>query len=117
LHLVNGLGSTACFNEQGVIPGCPNGLGNLIVGYNEPRVLDEDIRTGSHNVVIGQEHNFSHFGGIVVGLRNAIRGNFAAVSGGNENTASGFSAVVSGGRNRTAEGDFDWVAGDLFADD
>jgi hypothetical protein len=35
LHIVNGLGSTDCTDEQGEeIPDCPNGLGNLIVGYN-----------------------------------------------------------------------------------
>jgi hypothetical protein len=48
LRIVNSLGSTDT----------RNGLGNLIVGYNEPRQFDlPDIRTGSHNVVVGQEHN------------------------------------------------------------
>jgi hypothetical protein len=48
LRIVNGLGSTDT----------TNGVGNLIVGYNEPRQFDlPDIRTGSHNVVVGQEHN------------------------------------------------------------
>jgi hypothetical protein len=53
LHLVNGLSSTDCTNEQfEEIPDCPNGLGNLIVGYNESRGQDgPDIRTGSHNIV------------------------------------------------------------------
>ena len=38
LRLVNGLGSTACTDDQGEpILDCPNGLGNLIVGYNEQR--------------------------------------------------------------------------------
>jgi hypothetical protein len=66
LHIVNGLGSTTCTDEQGnEIPDCPNGLGNLIVGYNEPRPEGEgeNIRTGSHNVVGRQQHNFSRFGG------------------------------------------------------
>src|SRR5687768_2103418 len=53
LHIVNGLGSTDCTDEQGEpIPDCPNGLGNLIVGYNESRGdFGPDVRTGSHNVV------------------------------------------------------------------
>jgi hypothetical protein len=111
LHLVNGLGSTDCTDEQfEPIPDCPNGLGNLIVGYNEPREIelppeegtdnsgeDPNVRTGSHNVVVGQQHNFSRFGGIVVGVFNTISGDFAAVSGGSNNTASGVSASVSGG--------------------
>jgi hypothetical protein len=74
LHLVNGLGSTDCTDDAGdPIPDCLNGAGNLIVGYNETRIDDpgcpseiivcEDLRTGSHNVVVGQELNFSRFGG------------------------------------------------------
>ncbi len=91
LYLRNGLGSTDCINEQSQeIPDCPNGLGNLIVGYNEPRepAFGEDIRTGSHNVVVGQQHNFSRFGGVVVGLRNGISGDYAAVGGGEGNMRS-----------------------------
>jgi trimeric autotransporter adhesin len=119
LHLVNGLDSTDCTDEQGQeIPDCPNGLGNLIVGYNELRQPDpeigepgENIRTGSHNVVVGQEHNFSRFGGIVVGRFNTISGDFAAVSGGISNTASGNFSPVSGGSGNTASGRFSSVSG------
>jgi hypothetical protein len=108
LHLVNGLGSTDCDSEQGQpIPDCPNGLGNLIVGYNESREpfgAGEDIRTGSHNVVVGLGQNFSRFGGLVVGRFNEISGDFAEVSGGAGNTASGGTAAVSGGQFNTASG-------------
>ena len=116
LHLRNGLSSTDCFDEQGEIPDCPNGLGNLIVGYNESRkdmpfCMDfpfepscTDIRTGSHNVVVGQSHNFSRGGGLVVGDTNEISGDFAVVSGGQGNTASGLNAAVSGGKVNTASG-------------
>lgn len=42
LRIVNGLQQTECntFDPEGnpiPIPGCPNGVGNLIVGYNESR--------------------------------------------------------------------------------
>jgi hypothetical protein len=111
LHIVNGLGSTSCTDEQGQeIPDCPNGLGNLIVGYNELRG-ENDVRTGSHNVVVGQWHNFSRFGGLVVGFQNTISGDFAAVSGGRGNTASGNFSSVSGGSGNTASGDFAAVSG------
>jgi hypothetical protein len=137
LRIVNGLGSTDCTDElDEPIPGCPNGLGNLIVGYNEPRGFspddpDPNVRTGSHNVVVGSEHNFSRFGGLVAGRFNEISGERAAVSGGGSNTADGFTASVSGGAfntadgaaaavsggfNREAPGDHDWAAGPLFAD-
>jgi hypothetical protein len=57
LRIVNGLGSTET----------TNGLGNLIVGYNELRNIPDfpDVRTGSHNVVVGELNNFSSFGGLV----------------------------------------------------
>jgi hypothetical protein len=121
LHLVNGLGSTDCSDEQGEIPNCPNELGNLIVGYNESRGQDgPDIRTGSHNVVVGQEHNFSSFGGVVVGLHNEISFAFASVSGGSSNIASGPASSVSGGggspftvggTGNTASGELSSVSG------
>jgi hypothetical protein len=112
LHIVNGLGITSCTTDQGFpVPDCPNGLGNLIVGYNDPRDGGENIRTGSHNVVLGQRNNFSSFAGLVVGNFNEISGEFAVVSGGQENTASGGFAVVSGGFRSTASGAFAAVSG------
>jgi hypothetical protein len=100
LRLVNGQRATAT----------TNGLGNLLVGYNEPRE-GENVRTGSHNVVVGQGHNFSSFGGLVVGRQNEIHGAFAAVSGGFDNTASGESAAVSGGIFNRASGESAAVSG------
>jgi hypothetical protein len=100
LRLVNGLRATAT----------ANGLGNLLVGYNEPR-QEENVQTGSHNVVVGQGHNFSSFGGLVVGRQNAIRGAFAVVSGGFDNTASGASAAVCGGIFNRASGESAAVSG------
>jgi hypothetical protein len=107
LHIVNGLGQTGCDNPQGEpIPDCPNGLSNLIVGYNELRTdrsLLPNVRTGSHNVVVmvvGRQHNFSRFGGLVVGDLHTISGDFASVSGGRENRATRLTDSVSGGRGQ-----------------
>jgi hypothetical protein len=105
LHIRNGLGRTNCTSEPDEpIPDCPNGVGNLIIGYNERREFGENIRTGSHNVVVGQQHNFSRVGGLVVGDFNEISGDFAVVSGGQRNTASGDRSAVSGGLSNTARG-------------
>ena len=101
LRIVNGLRGTAT----------ANGVGNLVVGYNEPRDDGDNERTGSHNVVVGLGHNFSSFGGLVVGRHNAIRGAFAAVSGGFDNTASGDSASVNGGNFNRASGSSASVCG------
>jgi hypothetical protein len=115
LRIVNGLGTTDCTDGEGeLIPDCPNGLGNLIVGYNEPREFEEDVRTGSHNVVVGQRHNFSRFGGLVVGDLSEISGDFAVVSGGTRNTASGSGSSVSGGQFNTASGNVALVSGGLL---
>src|SRR5215510_8635835 len=105
LRIVNGLGTTET----------TNGVGNLIVGYNESRQGNPDCsgstgsfctdtHTGSHNVVVGQQNNFSSFGGLVVGEHNEISGTFASVSGGRNNAASGDSASVSGGSSNIASG-------------
>lgn len=114
LRVVNGLGRTGCRDEQGnPIANCPNGLGNLIVGYNEPREEEfgPNVRTGSHNVVVGTRHNFSRVGGLVIGSLSEISGDFAVVSGGLNNTASGEFAVVSGGSENTASAEHAVVSG------
>src|SRR5262245_15481089 len=101
LRIVNGLGATET----------TNGLGNMILRYNESRGLDQDTRTGSHNVVVGEFHNFSSFGGLVVGQSNEISGEFASIGGGQGNTASGEFASVSGGNANTASGGASSVSG------
>jgi hypothetical protein len=93
LFLRNGLGST----------GTGNGLGNLILGYNEERP-GGSRRNGSHNLVIGPCHNFTHFGGLVVGDTNEISAPFASVVGGAGNTAGGLYTVIGGGMNNVAAG-------------
>jgi hypothetical protein len=102
LRIVNGLGDTAT----------ANGVGNLIVGYNELRGAGApNDRSGSHNVIVGRFNNFSSFGGLVVGEINEISGQFASVSGGGGNIASGFRASVSGGLSNTASNDSASVSG------
>ena len=103
-------------------PGWPNceiltGLGNLIVGYNGRlrfRSLVPEVRTGSYNLVVGDFHSYSSFGGFVAGEFNAITGAQASVSGGHRNLASGEVASASGGRGREAPDEVNWAAGNLF---
>lgn len=96
---------------SGTTDGTVNGLGNLIVGYNDARALGGDVRTGSHNLVVGMEQNFSGYGGLVAGRGNTISGFLTVVSGGVNNTASGYVTSVSGGANNTASGNFNSVSG------
>ena len=104
VQIVNGSGSTT---------GLVDGLGNLIVGYNELRGAGDD-RSGSHNLVVGKEHNFNSFGGLVAGFSNTLSGSHASVSGGQQNTASGYSSSVSGGTYNTASGNYSSVSGGRF---
>jgi hypothetical protein len=91
LQVASGVGAT---------DGVPNGKGNIIVGYNEASF--GQARTGSHNVVIGKEHTYSSFSGLVVGHRNTISGSASSVTGGSFNTASGPSSSVSGGSSNVS---------------
>ena len=132
-------------------PNCESltGLGNLIVGYNEPKRPRDppgqfNIRTGSHNLVVGDLHSYSSFAGFVAGIGNDITAAHASVSGGTTNRASGYAssvsggninrasdfassvsggsrneasggaASVSGGEDREAPDSFSWAAGNLF---
>lgn len=104
LHVDNGAGRTDM----------QNGLGNVIVGYNEPRSESPDCRifpdvciddrSGSHMFVAGRYHKYSSYGGIVAGSLNAVTGPFASVIGGRSNLASGDHAAVAGGSSNQASG-------------
>ena len=96
VHLRNGL-------SRGT-PGM-NGFGNFIVGYNE---FDDACigcqRSGSHNIIVGENHDWTSYGGIVGGKQNRIRGPNAAVLGGFRNEATGVTAAIVGGGSNIAHG-------------
>lgn len=100
VHVRNGQGSTPSSNS----------VGNLIIGYNESGE-GSPARGGSHNVVIGPEHSYSSYGGLVAGFRNTVSGVYASVSGGSDNTAGNYAASVSGGWYNEAGGVFASVSG------
>lgn len=81
------------------------------MGYNEKRESDND-RTGSHNIVIGKENNYSSFGGLAVGWMNEISGIYASVSTGYQNVAEGDYSSVSTGYQNVAQGEHSSVVGD-----
>ena len=106
------------------------GLGNLVIGFNEepssPKYNPQIDRRGSHNLIIGEKHRYSSYGGLVAGSRNTIRkpgasviagtsntanGDYASVTGGSGNVASGSAASVSGGQNNVVDGQSSSVSG------
>ena len=101
VQVVDGSGDTA---------GTINGRGNLIVGYNENA---SDTRTGSHNIVLGENHTYTTYGGLVAGSDNVVSG-ANGVAAGWQNTASAAHATVTGGFGNTASGQDSAVSGGQF---
>ena len=158
VQIVNGTGETQT----------ATGTGNLIVGYNRPSVGSficslgvtesaatcqanhglwaQSHKSGSHNIIGGDFNSYSSWGGLVMGMENAMsapfatigggarnraEGSFAGISGGSFNTASGVYGnvaggfdnhaigeytTVGGGAQRTSSGQYDWAAGGLLQD-
>jgi hypothetical protein len=109
VHIESGSGSTVD----------NSGLGNLVIGYNEDSraasIIDGN-RSGSHNLVVGPQHEFTSSGGVVFGYANFTSGNYTSVSGGELNTASGEMSSVSGGVANLASGELSSIsAGDANA--
>jgi len=158
VQIVNGTGETQTATATG----------NLIVGYNRPSVGSficslgvtesaatcqanhglwaQSHKSGSHNIIGGDFNSYSSWGGLVMGMENAMsapfasigggarnraEGSFASISGGSFNTASGVYGnvaggfdnhaigeytTVGGGSQRTSSGQYDWAAGGLLQD-
>src|SRR5581483_10888247 len=89
VYIRNGQGSTET----------NNGLGNLIVGYNENQ--HSKTRTGSHNLVIGTDNDYTSYGGMSAGKQNASSAPYALALGGTMNSAqAAYSATLSGMQNQ-----------------
>lgn len=125
LQIVNGEGSTESIN----------GLGNVIIGYDEVteltsyyycsdpaytnetacatagEVWSNSLKIGSHYLVLGSQNNYSRYGGFVSGYRNYARGIYSNVSGGNVNDATGDYSSVSGGTGGDATGTASSISG------
>jgi len=91
-----------------------NGLGNLIIGYNEVGSADINNRAGSHNVIIGLEHEYSTYGGFVAGRFNRVSSISTSISGGYNNVASGNYSSISGGVVNTASGRYSTISGGSY---
>jgi hypothetical protein len=91
-----------------------NGLGNLIIGYSaDPSELGlaRAERTGSHNLIVGDHHEWTSHGGVALGRQNTVSGPSAVALGGTEGVASGEASAIAGGVGATASGAFSTVAG------
>ncbi|MEM7164188.1 MAG: hypothetical protein AAF581_01920 [Planctomycetota bacterium] len=116
LQLVNGLGAT---NGEPLDPysvdtavTAVNGLGNLILGYEEASTAaTPSARVGSHNLSVGVGNSYTAYGGLVCGWLNRSTGAYTSVVGGGGNTAGGLASVTVGGANNGSLGDRSVVCG------
>ena len=104
IHLRSGSGGT--FDDTQ--------LGNLVIGYDADSTSAFGLgcsdtvskihanRSGSHNLIIGDCHEFIGSGGFVAGFSNRILNDSASVSGGRYNDADNDFSSVSGGICNTA---------------
>lgn len=106
---------------EGATDAAVNGVGNLIVGYDESRpqqskqcsdgqyekgsrcfksnkAWKSSHKSGSHNLIVGANHNYSRYGGLVAGFQNSITGAGASVLGGTGNTAGFQNSTVTGSK-------------------
>ena len=89
-----------------------DGTGNLIVGWDDnPSTTPSGYRSGSNNLVCGDNQTFTSIGCFLAGGNNTASAEQAAVSGGFANTASNSGATVSGGANNVASGYLSVVSG------
>jgi hypothetical protein len=106
-----------------------NGRGNLIVGYNTPRMLGDPLcsdsayvtqdtcesngkewrmhhTSGSHNHIVGIGNSYSSQGSLIAGAHNAVNAPSSSVLGGWGNIAGAIVTSILGGghNNATREG-------------
>jgi hypothetical protein len=102
-HVRNGLGQDRT-----------NGLGNLIIGYNQKPLQGYwpiDSRSGSNNLVVGDWNMYTSHGGLVAGHANSVSAPNSSVLGGSNNKTSGYTSVVLGGYRNDASGTASVVSG------
>jgi hypothetical protein len=97
LQVVNGMGTT----------NTTNGCGNLIIGYNEPPPGSSgwsNVRTGSHNHILGRYHSHASYAGLLSGEMNRTTANApsSCVVGGSEGSVNGDRSVIVGGHEGKA---------------
>lgn len=96
VYVDNGSGASAVADG-----GITNGVGNLIIGYNE---VGASTKTGSHNVIIGPRHFYTSELGIISGTDNLVTAPNAAVIGGIANAVEAESSIIAGGNHNTVDG-------------
>ena len=110
-----------------------NGLGNIIIGYNEVDggrlfcsngeytdsvncigngfIWDRDVHRGSHNLILGIGNSYDNYSSIINGIGNVVNGDYSVVLSGINNMASNEYATVTTGLGNIANGLYSSVSG------
>ncbi|KAF7775249.1 hypothetical protein PCIT_a1398 [Pseudoalteromonas citrea] len=110
LHLANGSNKTHQHSDG---TSSANGLGNLILGYNVINTstgTPEQAHSGSHNLVIGDGHNYQSTGAIIAGANNRVTSRSAVVAG-VFNQVNGIASTVLSGSYHEVHGDYSIIFG------
>lgn len=101
-------------NGTGTTNSVPNGLGNVIIGYDEPEEDVTPTTTGSHMLVVGIANSYTSFGGIAAGRGNRTSNAYASTLGGSSNEAGGIGGVVVGGKSNSSQGISGVIVGGFY---
>ncbi len=111
-----------------------NGLGNLIIGYNETSSNSlyfcsnpiytlqsrctlngyqwgNNVRRGSHNLIIGSNNSYDDYGSIIAGVGNTSNANYSNILGGIANYTAAIYSNISGGRYNETHAYFSSITG------
>lgn len=86
-------------NGEGLTNASPNGVGNLIVGYDEGV---ERAKSGSHNLILGWDNGYQGVGGIVSGTDNVVVNGGVVLAGGGSEAFDGSVSIGSADTLATA---------------
>lgn len=115
VQIVNGLGAT---NGYPLAPSSfdgnltqVNGLGNLILGYNETDA--GSVRTGSHNLIVGRNNDYTSFASLVAGTDNDLLAPASSIAGGFHNVTSAVHSAILGGEDNATAGERSAIGGGI----
>ena len=80
------VGTNVQIQKDNGVDGVANGLGNLIIGRNAERTdLYKAVRTGSHNIVMGDQNGYAGSNSFVGGYRNSVEADYSVILTGRDN--------------------------------
>ncbi len=121
----NALGNLIIGYNEGSCLSDPDGAGldDNPSMFRKPCLIDEECgaggtcefgkREGSHNLVVGHQHEYPSFGGILGGRANAANARHTSATGGFSNDVNGPFAAVHGGSANVAVSEASTIAGGL----